>query len=113
MTNNPMLEKLDKRISEVLNSGVTDAQISRLICNFVNAEMEALTKNKYTVFGFYTDSGLKYASDIEAESVEEAIQMTAGLYPDESLSIVAVVAGTQQDLMEGEYIEDTDDMEKP
>lgn len=67
--------------------------------------------NHYTVFGFYTDTGLKYASDVEAESVEEAIQMTAGLYPDESISIVAVVAGTHADLMEGDYIEDTDDME--
>ena len=69
--------------------------------------------NHYTVFGFYTDSGLRYSHNAEAESVEEAIQQVAELYPDESMSIVAVVAGTQQDLMEGEYIEDTDDMEKP
>lgn len=69
--------------------------------------------NKYTVFAFYTDTGLRYSRTVEAESVEEAIQEVADLYPDESFSIVAVVAGEHKDLMDGDYIEDTDDLEKP
>jgi len=66
--------------------------------------------NHYTVIGFYSDTGLRYVGHTESESVEEAILLTAGLYEDESISIVAVIAGTQLDLMEGDYIEDTDDI---
>lgn len=65
----------------------------------------------YSVFGFYTDTGLRYESHTEAASPDEAVQQTAGLYPDESISIVAIVEGFVTNCMDGDHIEDTDDLE--
>lgn len=66
--------------------------------------------NQYTAFGFYTDNGLKYTSQQEQDSPESVIQRIKDLYPDESITIVAIVAGHHSDVSgDGEYIEDTDD----
>ena len=65
--------------------------------------------NKYTVIGFYTDTGLRYVGHTEAEDVPEAIGHTIAMCDDESISIVAVIAGHHNDLMEGDYLEDSDD----
>lgn len=64
---------------------------------------------KYTVCGFYTDTGLRYVGHTEAESVAEAIEQTIALCDDESMSIVAVIEGHHLDVMEGDYLEDSDD----
>lgn len=65
---------------------------------------------QYTVFGFYTDTGLKYASQQEQDSPEACIQRIKNLYPDESITIVAIVEGHHSDVSgDGDYIEDTDD----
>lgn len=65
--------------------------------------------NQYTAFGFYTDTGLRYVSHQENDSPEACIQRIRDLYPDESITIVAVIAGTHEDELNREYIEDTDD----
>lgn len=64
----------------------------------------------YTAFGFYTDSGLKYVSHQEQDSPEACVQRIKDLYPDESITIVAIVEGHHSDVSaDGDYIEDTDD----
>lgn len=65
--------------------------------------------NEYTVFGFYSDTGLRYVSHRQANSTYEVIQQVADTYPDESISICAIVAGHHEDQMIGEYLEDTED----
>lgn len=65
--------------------------------------------NEYTVFGFYTDTGLRYSSQRTADSPEEAIRDVALTYPDESISICAVVLGYHDDQMDGDYLDDTKD----
>jgi len=65
---------------------------------------------QYTVFGFYTDTGLKYSSHQEQDSPEDCIQRIKDLYPDDSITIVAIVDGHHSDVSgDGDYIEDTSD----
>lgn len=63
----------------------------------------------YTVFGFYNDGGQRYVEHLSADDPEMVIQRVVDRLPDQSISIVAIVAGEHEDLMEGEYIEDTAD----
>ena len=79
-------------------------------CHHTGCPLLADESRKMTVFGFYTDTGLKYESQCEADSLDAAIQRVKNLYPDESITIVAVIRGHHHTLMEGEYIEDTDDL---
>ena len=65
--------------------------------------------NEYTVFGFYSDTGLRYSSQRMADSVEEAIRDVAMTYPDESISICAVVLGHHEDQLDGDYLEYTEE----
>ncbi len=67
---------------------------------------------QYTAFGFYSDTGLKYASQQGQDSPEACIQRIKDLYPDESITIVCVIEGEHQDCLDGEYIEDTSDWDQ-
>lgn len=64
--------------------------------------------NQYTLIGYYTDTGLTYLGHFTAETPSDAIQQLADLYPDESISIAAVIEGRHESAMGGDYIEDTD-----
>jgi len=70
---------------------------------------EETTISKYTVIGFYDDTGLRFVCHREAESAAAAIGQVAESYPDDNISVCAVIAGEHNDLMEGDYLEDTDD----
>jgi hypothetical protein len=66
----------------------------------------------FTVIGHYTNNGLKYLGHHETATVEAALLRLHELYPDESITVSAVIEGRVVDAMEGEYVEDTSDFEE-
>lgn len=66
--------------------------------------------NKFTVIGFYSDTRLRYCGHVEANDAGAAIETVAALYPDEEIEIAGVIEGHHNDLMEGDYLESTEDI---
>jgi hypothetical protein len=67
---------------------------------------------KYTIVGVYTTTWLRYVGHFEGESPMDAALALAKLYPDESISVVAVFEGWLVDLLDGDYPFDTDDADE-
>lgn len=63
---------------------------------------------RYTVFGFYTETGLQYSDCLAADDPEQLIQRVTDRIPDQSISIVAIIEGEHSNLLGGDYIDDTD-----
>lgn len=66
----------------------------------------------YTVIGHYTNNGLKYLGHHDTPNVEAALLRVHEHYPDESITVSAVIEGRVVDCMDGDYVEDTDDFEE-
>lgn len=103
------LQSIDEEIDDVLDLTMATARL------LINDEPESpateeTTISKYTVVGFYDDTGLRFVCHREAESAAAAIGQVAETYPDDNISVCAVIAGEHKDLMEGDYLEDTDDL---
>ena len=62
----------------------------------------------YTVFGFYTETGLQYSDQLHAEEPQDLLRRITDRIPDQSISVVAIVEGEQTNLLDGDYIDDTD-----
>ncbi len=63
----------------------------------------------FTVVGYYSDTGLRYVGHhAECESALAAIERVANLYSDTNISVVAVIPGEHNDVMDGDYCEDTE-----
>ena len=73
-------------------------------------DAETPAAHTFTVIGHYTDTGLTYLGHFDAETPYAASVALADLYPDESISISAVIEGRHSSVMEGDYLEDTDDL---
>jgi len=102
-------QTIDHEIDDVLDETMT---ITRRLVGMNEPESpatEETTISKYTVIGFYDDTGLRFVCHREAESAAAAIGQVAESYPDDNISVCAVIAGEHNDLMEGDYLEDTDD----
>jgi hypothetical protein len=102
-------ESIDGEIDDLLDLTMATARL--LIDDEPESPAtEETTISKYTVIGFYDDTGLRFVSHREAESAAAAIGQVAETYPDDNISVCAVIAGEHNDLMEGDYLEDTDDL---
>ena len=68
--------------------------------------------NPYTVFGFFNDkTKLRYTGYLKCSSVEEVLKRVADNHPGRSITIVAVIRGTYENLMkyaDVEYLEEND-----
>ncbi len=103
-------QTIDHEIDDVLDDTMT---ITRKLVGMDEPESpatEETTISKYTVIGFYDDSGLRFVCHREAESAAAAIGLVAESYPDDNISVCAVIAGEHNDVMQGDYLEDTDDL---
>jgi len=70
-----------------------------------------LLRKMYTVVGFYADTGLRFLTYVTAESVEDVLPKLMETYEYESsLTVTAVIVGQHKDVLEGEYVEDMDDL---
>lgn len=70
-----------------------------------------LLRKMYTVVGFYADTGLRFLTYVTAESVEDVLPKLLETYEYESsLTVTAVIVGQHKDVLEGEYVEDMDDL---
>lgn len=66
----------------------------------------------FTVCGYYDDTGHRYVGHHAAETVAAAIEQCASVHSEENICVVAVIAGEHKDLMEGDYVEDTEDIQQ-
>jgi hypothetical protein len=100
-------QSIDSEIDELLDDTM---EITRQLVGIPESPADDEPANAgYTVIGHY-DNGLRYVGHhSECESVSAAIQRVADVYPDETVCIVSVLAGEHKDLMEGDYVEDTED----
>ncbi len=70
---------------------------------------EIETLKPFTVIGMY-DNGQRYADHFLAESPDDAAMLCAKQLVGGNLAIVAIIAGRHMDLLEGDYVHDTDDL---
>lgn len=63
--------------------------------------------NKYTVVGYYEDTGLRYLGHLEAPDWVQACELCSAL--DDTLVIVEVFEGHLAGLTEGKYVDYADD----
>ena len=102
------LQSIDEEIDDVLDLTMATARL------LINDEPESpateeTTSRMFTVFGFYTDSGQRFVDHLSGDDPATVIQRVADRIPAHSISIVAIIAGEHNDLMEVDYLEDTDD----
>ena len=102
--------KIDDEIDDVLKSTMTVVRKMVGMDEPESPATEETTISKYTVIGFYDDTGLRFVCHREAESAAAAIGQVAETYPDDNISVCAVIAGEHNDVMQGDYLEDTDDL---
>ena len=102
-------QTIDHEIDDVLDETMT---ITRRLVGMDEPESPATeepTYRMFTVFGFYTDSGQRFVDHLSGDDPATVIQRVADRIPAHSISIVAIIAGEHNDLMEVDYLEDTDD----
>ena len=99
-------ESIDREIDELLDDTMTLAR--QLVRN--DTDGEEPKPQLFTVVGYYSDTGLRYVGHhAECESAFDAVQRVADLYNDLNITVVAVIPGEHNDVMEGDYCEDTED----
>lgn len=122
-------QSIDHEIDNLLNDTMTTAR--KLVCDkdtdgdgdchechknggcpLLKSPASEQSAGTFTVIGFYDDSGLRFVCHRQAVSPAAAIGLVAETYPDDNISVCAVIAGEHKDLMEGDYLEDTEDIIK-
>lgn len=100
-------ESIDREIDELLDETMA---VARQLVDSPEPTADEKPNCLFTVIGYYSDTGLRYVGHHgECENAAAAIKRVSEFYSDENITIVAIIPGEHNDVMEGDYCEDTED----